>query len=298
MDIPSKYARPFIKWLGGKTRMLKHIRPRYPRELLDGKIEHYYEPFIGGGAVFLDVMTTFNVKDSVIIDRCADLVFAYRTLRDRLDDIVHEMERFREEWGYSRDRKGYFLARRLEFRDYQKQDLLNSDVRRAALMIFLTNHAFGAKYTVNSRGELNSTMDPSPSQHVFDLETYTLWNRALQNTEIRCGDWTEIARYPMKNSFIYWDPPYRVSSHEWKNAYNYARFDENDQMRVLGLFGAFDALGAKQMLSNAALDIPDDLERQWKENWHLEYIHAPRSFANQRKDGNLRPREILVTNYE
>lgn len=47
--------RPFIKWAGGKSSLLSQISKYYPIDLIDGKIDTYIEPFLGGGAVLIDI---------------------------------------------------------------------------------------------------------------------------------------------------------------------------------------------------------------------------------------------------
>jgi DNA adenine methylase len=62
----SKTAKPFLKWAGGKSQLLPEFIKRFPKELIDGEINNYYEPFLGGGAVFFHIMQNYKIENAYL----------------------------------------------------------------------------------------------------------------------------------------------------------------------------------------------------------------------------------------
>src|SRR3954470_17505549 len=81
-------ARPFLKWAGGKGQLLEKLGTYFPRALSDGKIDTYFEPFLGGGAVFFHVMQNFPIKSAYLMDANEELVLVYKVVQKDVEALI------------------------------------------------------------------------------------------------------------------------------------------------------------------------------------------------------------------
>lgn len=107
-----KTVKPFIKWAGGKSQLLNEIRAKYPET-----IDKYCEPFVGGGAVLLDVLANCHPKEVLINDINAELIGTYKQIRDNIDDVVALLAELQERFWEKDDaaRKEMYMAKRERF---------------------------------------------------------------------------------------------------------------------------------------------------------------------------------------
>lgn len=143
-------AKPFLKWVGGKTQLLDEISKYYPK-----KIEKYCEPFVGGGAVLFDVLTKFQPKEVLINDINPELTNTYVQIKDNVNDLIALLSSWQSHY-VSLDmnaRKEDFYEKRSRFNDLilAKED----SVEKAALMIYLNKTCFNGLYRVNGKGLYN-----------------------------------------------------------------------------------------------------------------------------------------------
>ena len=89
MDI----VKPFVKWAGGKNSLISQITKYYPLELKNGKIERYVEPFVGGGAVLIDILQKYNVKEAYAFDINKDLINCYNVIKSNVEDLIQELDK-------------------------------------------------------------------------------------------------------------------------------------------------------------------------------------------------------------
>ncbi len=122
MTIESKQdvqVRPFIKWAGGKTQLLPEIRDRFPAEFFDGKVKRYIEPFLGGGAVFLDIAQAFTLESMLLNDINPELVLAYQIVQQKPDELIELLDVLsRSYYGKdSKQRSAFFYSIRDKYND-------------------------------------------------------------------------------------------------------------------------------------------------------------------------------------
>ena len=86
-------AKPFLKWVGGKTQLLPEIQKMYPQT-----IEKYCEPFVGGGAVLFDVIQKFNPEEILINDINPELTNCYRQIKENVSDLVDLLDKWQYEY--------------------------------------------------------------------------------------------------------------------------------------------------------------------------------------------------------
>ncbi len=146
-------AKPFIKWVGGKTQLLDDIKKLLPKDLGQREELTYVEPFVGGGAVLFWILQEYpNITKAIINDINAELICTYRIIKNDVDSLMAELNRLQAEYLPlpADERKRYFLAQRSLFNSKR-----TTAVQTAALFIFLNRTCFNGLYRVNSKGEFN-----------------------------------------------------------------------------------------------------------------------------------------------
>ena len=135
-------VRPFVKWAGGKGSLISQLTSFYPFELKDGMIDKYVEPFVGGGAVLIDILQKYNVKEAYAFDINQDLINCYNVIKNKVEDLIQELDIKEKEFLKleMEDRQKYFYEIRKEYNSYRLADEIN--VKRASEFIFLNRTCF------------------------------------------------------------------------------------------------------------------------------------------------------------
>lgn len=145
-------AKPFIKWVGGKTQLLDEIRKLYPEH-----IDKYCEPFVGGGAVLFDVLSKLAPKEVLINDINKELINTYKQIKDNhagLIDILSELQE--KYWASSiEENKKLFFEKRERFNFLKVDGGKKEELEKASLFIFLNKTCFNGLFRVNSKGLFN-----------------------------------------------------------------------------------------------------------------------------------------------
>lgn len=245
-------VRPFVKWAGGKGRLLHEIRGLYPLGLGEG-ITKYAEPFVGGGAVLCDILSRYRLDAVYIGDTNAELINAYRVIRDEPERLIALLMRLQGEY-FPMDagaRAVYYYAARARY-----NRLIQSggaeDAQRAALFIFLNKTCFNGLHRVNRRGLFNVPMGAYQNPAICDGENLANLSRALNNVTIVCGDYRESAGFIDANTFVYFDPPYRpLPDTSSFTAYTESPFGDEQQRELARFVGMMSRRGAKVVVSNS-----------------------------------------------
>ena len=208
-------TKPLFIWAGGKTKVLKHYAPFMPTAF-----DTYYEPFFGGGAMFVHVMNTYRPKNVVINDINSDVISIYKAIKTDLTEFQQRLDSLESQYlPLSKDdrKKFYFDLRHLHAWEYQEW----SKTFEAATLYFLMKTGFNGIYQLNKNtngrygtpaGLLNQ------KDKVYDRDVLKWWNDALQNVEIKSGDWRNaVTNDP--NGFFFFDPPYRDSFADYGNGF-------------------------------------------------------------------------------
>lgn len=306
-------ARPFLKWAGGKGQLLPQFAKLFPQALLDGTIRHFYEPFLGGGAVFFFVMQNYPLKSATLLDANPELVLAYQAVQNDLTPLIKilaQMERSYHKLTEDK-RREEFLKVRSEF-NRQKVTAISSinkadKVERAAQLLFLNKTCFNGLFRVNQHGIFNVPFGSYVNPSILNVENLTAASKILSQAEIRLGDFGDLIRRGLKvkkNSFVYYDPPYRpLTSTANFNAYSKKSFDDLEQKRLAAMFKTLDQQpGIFQMLSNSDpknIDPQDDFFESIYPDYLDRMVRVPASRqinSNAQKRGKIN--EIVITNYK
>lgn len=224
-------ARPFIKWVGGKTQLLDDIKESLPRDLSQREEVTYVEPFVGGEAVLFWILQEYpNITRAIINDINTELICTYRVVKYDVESLIIELTRLQTEYLQLGDvaRKKYFLAQRERFNGDNK-----TDIETAALFIFLNRTCFNGLYRVNAKGKFNAPHGRYSNPKICDEETLRADSNVLQRVEILCGDFAQTGKYAGNNVLYYFDPPYRpLTETSAFTSYSKDGFDDAEQTRL------------------------------------------------------------------
>ena len=224
-------ARPFIKWVGGKTQLLNEVSKSLPRDFASRQHVTYVEPFVGGGAVMFWILQAYpNIERAVINDINQELICTYRVIQVNVEELIAELAHIQDEYiplG-SEDRKAYFIEKRARFNTKK-----TTPVETAALFIFLNRTCFNGLYRVNSKGKFNVPHGKYANPRICDADNLHACSAVLQKVEILCGDFSETGRYAGPNTLFYFDPPYKPIT-ETSSFTSYAKegFNDDEQVRL------------------------------------------------------------------
>jgi len=264
-------ASPFLKWAGGKTELLPEILKRLPKSF-----GGYWEPFIGGGALF------FNVSPAVatISDFNEDLINCYRVVRDDVAELITALKKHKND--------PIHFAKVRKMQPWQLEP-----IERAARLIFLNKTCFNGLYRVNSRGEFNVPFGRYENPRICDERVLNEASRALKNVAIECRDFRHLLYKVQPGDFVYFDPPYvPVSETASFTSYSEAPFDQREQKALSQVFRALNDRGCYLMLSNS----DTELIRRLFKNFNIESLLVSRAInCNPNKRGKIS--ELIITNY-
>jgi DNA adenine methylase len=224
-------ARPFIKWVGGKTQLLDEVRKSLPRDFASRQHVTYVEPFVGGGAVMFWILQAYpNIERAVINDINKELICTYHVIKESVEDLIVELARIQDDYiplG-AEDRKAYYMEKRARFNTKQM-----APVETAALFIFLNRTCFNGLYRVNSKGEFNVPHGKYANPRICDADNLLACSFVLQRVEILCGDFAETGRYAGPDTLFYFDPPYKpITETSSFTSYSKEGFDDKEQLRL------------------------------------------------------------------
>ena len=275
-------ARPFVKWAGGKAQLLKQFEPYFPGPAHFGR---YFEPFVGGGAVFFHLQNTGRLPQQVFLfDTNDELINAYQVVRDRIDDLiallaVHQARHSRDYYYHIRDL------------DRCSNDL--TAVERAARAIYLNRTCYNGLYRVNSQGRFNVPMGRYKNPRIGREATLRAAGAALQGAHVETRDFGSVVELARPGDFFYFDPPYDpISTTASFTGYTAGSFRAEDQRRLAAVFAELSHRGCLCMLSNSYTPLIVELYRGFR----LETVQAARPISSDpRGRGSIK--EVVVLNY-
>ena len=299
-------ARPFLKWAGGKGQLIGKFQELYPKQLREKKIKTFYEPFLGSGAVFFDVVQHYDIGCAYLYDINDELILTYQVIQKDVSKLLEILDRYQKKYfklnkeqrqKFFYDQRGDYNSKRgtINYNRYSEQWFL-----RAAQLIFLNRTCFNGLYRVNSKGDFNSPVGDYANPTICDEQNLFAVNQVLQIAEIKKADFKTITTDLKANAFVYFDPPYRpISKTASFKAYSQHDFADTEQKSLAEVFKQLDKKGALVMLSNSDpknLDPTDNFFDDIYKDFHITRVPARRMInSNAKKRGAIN--EIVVTNY-
>ncbi|MFH1890782.1 MAG: DNA adenine methylase [Candidatus Kuenenbacteria bacterium] len=273
--------KPFVKWVGGKRQLLKQFRDLglYPPENFDPITNTYFEPFVGGGAVFFDLLP----ETAYLSDLNNELVVTYNVIKNDVENLIKSLKKHKLD-------KEYFLKIRA-----QKPEKL-SDLNTASRFIYLNRTCFNGMYRVNSKGGFNVPFGKYTNPLICDESNLRKASKALKNVEIKKQDYKEVLKKAKKGDFIYFDPPYYpISKTASFTSYTSESFLDKEQIELRDTFVELHKRGCFVMLSNSDTPLINKIYSEPK-GLRITKVQAGRAInSDASKRGKIT--EVLVTNY-
>lgn len=273
-------GKPFVKWAGGKRQILDKLKEHLPEEY-----DTYYEPFVGGGALLLDLLP----EKAVINDSNYELMNVYACIQD--EDKLKKMTKELDSYEAKHSEEFYF-----EIRNKDKDKLKfgkMADYKRAARTIYLNKACFNGLYRVNSKNEFNVPFNKKEKVNTYEGSNIEAIHYYLnyRNVTLKSCDFEEAVKDAKKGDFIYFDPPYD-SDTETFNSYTKDGFGKEEQVRLARVYKELSDKGCYVMLSNHNTKLINELY----DGFNIHVIEAKRNInANGKKRGKVE--EVIITNY-
>jgi DNA adenine methylase len=300
-------ARPFLKWAGGKTQLLPQLRTFYPPGLDDGSITRYVEPFLGGGAVFLDVMQRSPRLEAHLYDINPELIVAYTAVQRDPQGLIDLLGDYRSHHAQLDEsgRSEFFYARRRHYNEQKATIDFHSFsaawVERAADLIFLNKTCYNGLFRVNAAGHFNVPVGRYAKVDIFDPANIRAVSQILQRATIQWGNFAACRTVVDHHTFVYFDPPYRpLSKTAHFTAYAPDCFDDQSQRGLAGFFADLHTTTqAHLLLSNSDPKNSDPADAFFDKLYapfRITRVAASRMINSvPGKRGKIT--EIVVTNY-
>ena len=270
-------AAPFVKWAGGKGRLLSQLRPLLPSGA--SRMRHV-EPFVGGGALFF----SRQPKRALLTDINPALVGTYTAIRDDLDRVIAALRGL----AARHSKESYY-----EVRERYNRSPRITTAKRAAMFIYLNKTCFNGLHRVNRKGEFNVPVGSYKKPRILNEDALRAASDALRGAQLRCASFEALLENAKPGDFVYFDPPYEPMS-ETASFTSYARdgFSREDQTRLRDVYKALDRRGCKLMLSNSDVSFV----RELYQDFQIDTVAAPRAInCDASKRGKVR--EVVVRNY-
>ncbi len=266
--------KPFLKWAGGKTRLLPELLKYVPETY-----NRYIEPFVGGGALLLELQP----ERAIVSDLNKDLIDAYSSVLlypDRLCELldIHK----------SNDSQDYY-KKIVGIRNRNKMVTVNE---RAAMLIYLNKTCFNGLFRVNRNGGFNVPYGKYDNQEIYDAENIKNVHAYLYShvSVLPALFFYTTLNLAEAGDFIYCDPPY----HGGFTAYTAQGFTEEDQMELAGMCADLSNRGCHVLASNSNTDFIKQLWEQYR-CFDIYEVEAPRSI-NCKGNGRGKIKELIITN--
>lgn len=272
-------ATPFVKWAGGKRQLLLQIRERMPKEY-----NHYFEPFVGGGAVFFELQP----KYALINDINRALINAYRYICDLPMDFLSYVNNLDSDMG--EDGKKYYYKLRERYNDKLMQE--EFDIELAALFVFLNKHCFNGLYRVNGKGLFNVPYNNSRAASV-DEKTILAVSESLHNVTITEGDFEVACQAADEGDFVFFDSPYAPLNPTSFESYTKEGFDVESHKRLAKLFDELTHRGCYCMLTNHNTDFINEL--YGRKGYKIDVVDVKRMINSDAT--NRVGKEVIICNY-
>ncbi len=293
--------KPFVKWAGGKTQLIGQINKYLPVELTDGRIKTYIEPFVGGGALLIEILQKYNIETAIAFDINGDLINCYCVIKNNVEELIIELDKKEKKYKSLEEnkRKEYFYDIRREYNSYKLQNGKN-DIKRASEFIFLNKTCFNGLYRVNSKNEFNVPFNNAKNPTICDTVNLRNLSKLIQNVEFYCGDYKNAGTIADKETFIYFDPPYRpLNVTSAFTSYTKDDFTDKDQQNLGAFYKELSLKGTKLMLSNSNpknINEEDNFFVDLYKGFNLNEVLANRNI-NSKANGRKAISELLITNY-
>lgn len=234
-------VKPFLRWAGGKTWLTKHISNFIPNDF-----NNYFEPFIGGGAIFLHLKSNGYIKNKAYLsDTNPELINAYRVIKSNPEDLIKILQTLKN------TEEDYYRIRR---------ELFDNNLEKAAKFIYLNKTSYNGIYRVNSNGEYNVPYGHRQSKNLFEFDNILRVSELFKGVFFSVSDFKKKCLQSKTNDFVFLDPPYTVA-HENNGfiQYNQSLFSWENQIELSQIIDVLNHRNTNFVLTNALHESIDNL---------------------------------------
>ena len=269
-------AKPFFKWAGGKRQLLTELLASAPQTFND-----YYEPFLGGGALFFKLSCYNKINKCHLNDSNSILMTSYKVVKESPKELIKELN----SGAYKNTKENFLKIREQE---------PSVPIKATARFLYLNRTAFNGLYRVNSKGGFNVPYGKYNNPNICDEKNILAVSKALQKDELTSLDFEKAVSPAKKGDFIYFDPPYApLNKTSSFTSYTKEDFSEKDQERLAEIFKRLDNKDCLIMLSSS--DVP--LIRELYKEFNIKEVMASR-MINCKAKGRGKIKELIITNYK
>ncbi|MEH2247425.1 DNA adenine methylase [Nostoc sp.] len=276
IQIPKETSpRPFLKWAGGKSRLIQQYIPYFPKSY-----KNYYEPFLGGGAVFFYLQPT----TAILTDINTELINTYCCVRDNVEELISILKEHK-----NRHNKDYYYSVRNNYG--------GTNIEKAARIIYLNKTCFNGLYRVNSQGKFNVPLGRYENPNICHEELLRVASIALSHAEIQQADFTEVLNHATSSDdFVFFDPPYHpINNTSYFTAYSPNSFSKKDQELLRDTCAELASRGVKVMVCNSDSEFIRKIYTDI--NFESYRIKAARSINSNIKNRGMIS-ELLITSFK
>lgn len=280
----SNNPRPFVKWVGGKRQLAKQFRVLnlYPPFDFNPETATYFEPFVGGGAMFFDLLP----KKAVLSDMNWELITTYKVIKNNVEALIEKLKKYQDK----NNKTDY-----LKIREKNAKKL--SDVEVAARFIYLNRMGFNGLYRVNREGKFNVPFGDNKNPLICDEKNLRKVHGVLKGIKIIKEDYRKVLGKAKKGDFVYFDPPYYPINETSKfTSYTQEAFLEKEQTELQDTFFKLHERGCFVMLSNSDTPFINKLYSNLDKKITIHKVFAGRAI-NSKGSGRRRISEVVVVNY-
>lgn len=274
--------QPFTKWTGGKRQLLPKLLEHLPAEY-----GNYFEPFVGGGALFFEL----GPKVATINDFNTDLIHAYRQIRDNVSALIEQLEKHQKN-----NSKEYYLDLRSADRDGRINEM--TDTEKAARLIYMLRVNYNGLYRVNAKNQFNVPYGKYKNPRIVNQDLLHAISAYLRENDITIlnGDFEDAVKHAGEGDLVYFDPPYvPVSATSAFTAYTHQGFGLEEQKRLRDVFWELSDRGAYVIASNSSAGAVTDLYGEIP-GVEITPVSATRAI-NSKASGRGKVKELLIHNF-
>lgn len=275
-------CHPFVKWAGGKSQLIPQII-----RLMPSRFARYFEPFLGGGAVFFHT-ASYN-RNAYLSDINVDLINAYKIIRNNVEELITALKYHQDE--YTKSPKSYYYQLRDETKGLNK-------IENAARFITLNKTCYNGLYRVNKKGLFNVPIGRYKNPLICDPVNLRKMSIVLSQSASYLGviDYKKIlVEKADKDDFVYLDPPFHpISNTANFTSYTNSGFSFEDQKELATIFKELTRRGCKLLLSNSNTE---EIRRLYSDFSHLTELALVNRSINAVGSKRVGHVELLIRNY-
>jgi len=265
---------PFVKWAGGKRSIVDKLAEYLPSEFND-----YYEPFVGGGALFYHLHERIN--KAYLSDINSDLIITYNVIKNDVEKLIELLNLHQK----NHNEEYYYQIR-------NTQQELKDPIAISARFLYLNKTCYNGLYRVNKKGYFNVPIGSYRNPDIVNKKNLRLCSKAFKIADINLHQFDKIN--PKSGDFVYFDPPYHPIKNNF-TSYTKLDFSEQDQIRLRDFALELHKKGVMVMISNSAAEVIKKIYSEYP--FTIRSISAPR-YINCKPDERKNVEELIITTYE